>query len=76
MATHKKPYLKALIFGVISITSYIILFQNVELVMDNFTRGGIYAALPVGSVFYFSFLHGAFASNVLEVVGLQAKKKK
>jgi hypothetical protein len=72
----KKPYLKALIFGIISIASYIILFKNIGLVMDNFTRGGAYAALPVGSVFYFSFLHGAFASNVLEVVGLEAKKKK
>jgi len=77
METHKKkPYMKAAIFGVISIASYVILFQNVGLVMEHFTRGGLYAALPVGSVFYFSFLHGAFASNVLEVIGLQAKKKR
>ena len=77
METHKKkPYMKAVIFGLISIASYIILFRNVGVVMDSFTRGGIYAALPVGSVFYFSFLHGAFASNVIELMGLQAKKKR
>lgn len=72
----KKPYVAAVIFGIISIASYIILFRNVDLVMETFTHGGVYAALPVGSVFYFSFLHGAFASNVLEVLGLEAKKKK
>jgi hypothetical protein len=72
----KKPYLKAVIFGVLSIASYVFLFKNVTLVMDNFTHGGWYAALPVGTAFYFSFLHGAFASNTLDVLGLEAKKKK
>jgi hypothetical protein len=72
----KKPYLKAVIFGIASIASYIFLFSNSKLVMEEYTRGGAYAALPVLTAFYFSFLHGAFASNVLDVVGLQAKKKK
>jgi len=72
----KKPYLKAIVFGIISIGSYIYLFQNVGLVMEQFTRGGKYAALPIAAAFYFSFLHGAFCSNVLEVLGLEAKKKK
>lgn len=74
--TKRKPYVKALIFGVISIASYIFLFRNVDFVMENYTRGGIYAALPVTTVFYFSFMHGAFASNVLDVLGIEAKKKK
>ncbi len=72
----KKPYIQAAIFGIISIASYIYLFKNVGLVMEEFTRGGIYAALPIISVFYFSFLHGAFASNTLDVLGIEAKKKK
>lgn len=74
--TKKKPYLKAAIFGIISIVSYIFLFSNSKLVMEEYTRGGMYAALPVLTAFYFSFLHGAFCSNVLDLVGLQAKKKK
>jgi len=72
----KKPYLKALILGVLSIASYIYLFKNVGLVMEEFTRGGAYAALPIVTAFYFSFLHAAFCSDVLEVLGLEAKKKK
>lgn len=71
----KKPYLKALILGVLSIASYIYLFRNVGLVMEEFTRGGAFAALPIVTVFYFSFLHAAFCSDVLEVLGIEAKKK-
>ncbi len=72
----KKPYLKAIIFGIISVASYLYLFQNATLVMDTFTRGGVYAVFPIAAAFYFSFMHGAFASNVLEVLGLEAKAKK
>ena len=76
MSDHmKKPYGKAAIFGLISIGSYVGLFMNKTLVMDYFTRGGKYAALVIITAFYFSFIHGAFASNALEVLGLTAKKK-
>ncbi|GAB4390102.1 MAG: hypothetical protein Kow0025_19850 [Thermodesulfovibrionales bacterium] len=72
----KKPYLKAIVFGVISLASYVILFKNVDLVMEYFTLGGKYTTLPVATALYFSFMHGAFASNLLEVLGIEAKKKK
>jgi len=76
MSEHKqKPYGKAIVFGILSISSYIGLFMNKTLVMDYFTRGGKYAALVIVTAFYFSFIHGAFASNTLEVLGLTAKKK-
>jgi hypothetical protein len=76
MRKRKKPYLQAVILGIISITSYIVLFANRELVMEHFTRGGMYTTLPIVTVFYFSFLHGAFASNVLSVLGLEAAKSR
>ena len=72
----KKPYLKTIVFGIISVSSYVVLFKNVDLVMEFFTLGGKYAALPVATALYFSFMHGAFASNVLEVLGIEAKRKK
>jgi hypothetical protein len=50
--------------------------MNRERVMEHFTRGGIYAALPILAAFFFSFLHGAFASNVLSVLGLEAAKSR
>ncbi|MBI5558914.1 MAG: hypothetical protein HY885_14910 [Deltaproteobacteria bacterium] len=71
----KKPYLQTIIFGAVSLTLYIYLFRNEKLVMDTFTLGGWYTVLPIGTAFLFSFIHGAFASNMLTSLGLEAKKK-
>ena len=70
----KKPIVPTLIFGAISLSAYIILFANEKLVTETFTMGGWYAAFPVGTALLFSFIHGAFASNLLSVLGLEAKK--
>jgi len=72
----KKPYMQTIIFGVISLASYIILFSNEGLVTDTYTKGGYYAAFPIVTAFWFSFIHGAFGSNLLSVLGLEAKKSK
>jgi len=69
-----KPYLKTVFFGCISISAYILLFQNEQLVTDVFTMGGWRCMFPVGAAFFFSFIHGAFASNLLTTLGLEAKK--
>lgn len=73
-AAKKKPYLGALLFGAISLTVYISLFKNEKLVTDLFTRGGWNFLWPVCTAFFFSFIHGAFASDLLQVLGLEAKK--
>jgi hypothetical protein len=69
-----RPYLKTLFFGCISISAYILLFKNEQLVTDVFTMGGWRWVYPVGAAFFFSFIHGAFASNLLSSLGLEAKK--
>lgn len=69
-----KPYLKTAFFGAISISAYILLFKNEQLVTDIFTMGGWRWVYPVGAAFFFSFIHGAFASNLLGSLGLEAKK--
>ncbi|MBU0675275.1 MAG: hypothetical protein KJ950_11580 [Proteobacteria bacterium] len=71
----KKPYLQTVIFGIISLASYLYIFSNEKLVTDVFTRGGVYAAWPIGTALFFSFVHGAFGSNLLTLLGLEAKKK-
>ena len=43
-------------------------------VSENFTTGGWHAAYPVVTALVFSFIHGAFASNLLSILGLEAKK--
>lgn len=72
----KKPYLNAVILGIISIFSYMVLFSRQEIVTSITTKGGGYAALPILAAFYFSFIHGAFASNILSILGIEAAKKK
>jgi hypothetical protein len=72
----KKPYMQTIIFGVISLASYIILFSNEGLVTETYTKGGYYAAFPIVTAFWFSFIHGTFGSNLLTVLGLEAKKSK
>jgi len=74
-AKASKPYLQTLVFGCISLAAYLYVFSNEKLVTDVFTRGGIYAAWPIGTALFFSFVHGAFGSNLLSVLGLEAKKK-
>jgi uncharacterized integral membrane protein len=78
MATQEKkskPYMGTVIFGAMSLTFYVLLFNNEAFVTETFTRGGIYTLFPVGTAFLFSFVHGAFASNLLSVFGIEAKKK-
>lgn len=73
-SSKKKPYGTAVIMGAISIASYAVLFTNLSQVMDYYTRGGYYAALPILTALYFSFVHGAFASSVISCFGLEAAK--
>lgn len=70
----KKPVGKMLLFGAMSISAYVFLFANEKLVTETFTLGGANAVFPVATAFLFSFVHGAFASNLLSVLGLEAKK--
>jgi hypothetical protein len=70
----KKPYLQMIIFGIISLSSYVVLFANQDWVTDTYTKGGYYAAFPIVTAFWFSFMHGAFGSSLLSVLGLEAKK--
>lgn len=72
----KKPYMNTAVFGVISIAAYIVLFMHEDWVTTNYTIGGWHTVMPVGTAFFFSLIHGAFASNVLSVLGLEAKKNK
>ncbi len=75
MSTNKKkPYGTAAITGALSIASYIVLFSNIDSVMDYFTKGGYYAAFPIMTALYFSFIHGTFASSVISLIGLEPAK--
>ena len=71
----KKPYAGMVVFGALSLSGYIALIANQQWVNEVYTMGGWHAAYPVVTALIFSFVHGAFASNLLSVLGIEAKKK-
>ena len=73
-AGKKKPYGGMIIFGALSLAGYFLLISNQKLVTEVYTIGGWHAVYPVGTALIFSFVHGAFASNLLSVLGIEAKK--
>jgi hypothetical protein len=54
---------------------YAAVFLNSDTVMQYFTKGGLYSALPIATVFVFSFMHGSFASSFWSMLGIEATKK-
>ena len=68
----KKALRKVFIFGVMSISLYVALFANMDLVMKYFTKGGFYAILPIITVLIFSYALGSFTSNILTALGVMA----
>jgi hypothetical protein len=61
--------------GMASAALYAAVFTHSGTVMKYFTKGSFYAALPIVTVFIFSFVHGAFASNLWSLLGIEAAKK-
>ncbi len=72
----RKLHITTFVSGILSISSYILLYTHQEWVTRNFTRGGIYALLPIVTAFYFSFIHGTFTSCLLHTFGLRVATKK
>jgi hypothetical protein len=73
--SRKKPYLKVIILGLISIALYAAVFTNEVYVRETWALGGVYTALPIITVFIFSFIYGSFANYVFVLLGIEAKKK-
>ena len=65
---------KTLLFGLLSITLYAAVFSHGTAVAQFFARGAWYAILPILTVFLFSFIHGAFASHVWTLLGIESRK--
>jgi hypothetical protein len=61
-------------FGALTACVYAAVFTNQELVMTYFTKGGIYALLPVAVVFAVSYAHGNFTSSFWSALGIEGSK--
>jgi len=62
-------------WGLATVALYAAVFINSGSIMTYFTRGGLYAALPIATVFVFSYIHGTFAHLVWEVLGIRAPQQ-
>ncbi len=71
----KKPIGKTVVYGLVTVALYAAVFSHADAIMQLFTKGGAYAALPIGTVFVFSFAHGAFAGNLWSLLGIEAVTK-
>jgi hypothetical protein len=70
----KKPVGKLALFGICTGAAYAALLMNQALVTAYFTKGALYALLPIATAFCFSFLHGNFTSLFWTVLGVEARK--
>lgn len=66
---------KTIALGLAAAALYAAVFMNTGTVMQYFTMGGMYAALPIATVFLVSFVHGAFAHNFWSCLGIEATKQ-
>ena len=73
-AIRKKPVVKTIAFGVLTAAFYAAVFWKSDALMKFFTRGGLYAALPIATAIIFSFAHGAFASSLWSLLGIHARQ--
>lgn len=63
-------------WGVISLFLYTLVFANQNIVMDYFTRGGVFAIAVIATALVFSFVHGAFCNYLVEIMGFKPASKK
>ena len=71
----KKPIGKTVGYGAVTAALYAAVFTNADTITNYFTKGSWYAALPIATVLIFSFAHGAFASNLWSLLGIEAVRK-
>jgi ABC-type transport system involved in multi-copper enzyme maturation permease subunit len=70
----KKPVGKMVVFGICSAIIYVALLLNQGFITAYFTRGALYAILPIAGAFTLSYVHGHFTGYFWSVLGIEAKK--
>ena len=72
--TRKRHVKNCFVFGALTAGLYAAVFTSQEAVMTYFTKGGIYALLPVAVVFALSYVHGNFTSSFWSALGIEGSK--
>lgn len=66
---------KMVLFGICSAIIYGAVLSYQGLITAYFTRGALYAALPIAGAFALSYVHGHFTGYFWSVLGVEAKRK-
>ena len=72
--TKKQALVKMIGFGAASAAVFGAIFHFATPITELFSRGGMFAALPIATVFLVSYVHGGFASNLWSALGINAKQ--
>ena len=72
----KKIVVPMILTGIVSVGLYAALLANQEILNDSFSKGGLFALLPIATAFVFSFIHGTFTGHFWTFFGIEASKKK
>jgi hypothetical protein len=73
---NNKKIIPLIMWGTLSLSSYLMIYLFQTDLLFYATRGGFFSAVPILFAFYFSFVHGAFASYLLPFIGVEAITKK
>lgn len=71
----RRPVGKTIAFGLASLGLYSLVYAFSSQIADICGRGGLYAIVPVATVFLFSYVHGSFTGNFWSALGIEASKK-
>ena len=72
--TKKQAIVRMIGFGAASAAVFGAVFHFANPITEMFARGGMYAAMPIATVFLVSYVHGGFASNLWTALGITAKQ--
>ncbi|MBU1231146.1 MAG: hypothetical protein KKA55_11145 [Proteobacteria bacterium] len=72
--TKKQAVVRMIGFGAASAAVYGAIFYFSNPITEMFSRGGVYAAMPIATVFLVSYVHGGFASNLWTALGINARQ--
>ena len=71
----KKPVGKMVLFGICSAIIYTAVLSGQGYITAYFTRGALYAVLPIAGAFALSYIHGHFTGYFWSVLGIEANQK-
>ena len=67
---------RTFIYGVLTITLYILLYLYNETILEYSRQGQWYFSIPIAIAFIFSIVHGNFAGHFWDLFGIKAKTTK